>query len=201
MNLRFSILQAPSPQCRQPVTGEDCVHRHNARLFNTLVPKLRLGTRLRAKLCFAWKECLRAGSHRTRPQDTPAWETEFPSQVRSQTEFENESVNVGYVSSGVLGLVRALWRRKLASRGGIVEQAFLPAKSNDTPSTLRAGWKACFHSPPAAADKSAPPQSADKSAQSKAIMPRSAARSGSRMRRSRFAVCGFHPAVPQRKRR
>ena len=59
-----------------------------------LVPKLRLGTPLWAKLCFAWRGCLRARSRWACGQraDTPAWETEFPSQVRSQTEFGNEAL-------------------------------------------------------------------------------------------------------------
>jgi len=72
--------------------------------YHLRVPKLHLGTSLRAKFPFSrlarqppysppsprWMACQRAGAALL-PADTPAWEIEFPSQGRSQMEFGNES--------------------------------------------------------------------------------------------------------------
>ena len=52
-----------------------------------LVPKLRLGTRVPAKLCF--------GGGTLAVATRAPWATELRRQVRSQTEFGNEGANEG----------------------------------------------------------------------------------------------------------
>ena len=68
--------------------------RLNAQL--PLVPKLRLGMPLRAKLCFA-RMGVSAGGRApgSAPQTHPPWEMQFPSSLHYQTEFGNEGGKTG----------------------------------------------------------------------------------------------------------
>ena len=66
----------------------DCKAKGSTLLF----PNSRLGMSLRARLCFAQMGVRVLAAHRTRRQSIPACETEFRSQVRSQTEFGSEGV-------------------------------------------------------------------------------------------------------------